>query len=153
MAGLLTFGSTDSPRLPGPDAASRIRSYSIIVICYVILKRPSNNRSRWLYFIIGCEFKYNQQRITKLRVLSPNTAAGPYRICTGFPILPKKLFCNHHFLPANCVAICFKILTYLRVRSVFEANCALLPNKIWQFQNSFIKKGHHPIFDLILKFN
>jgi len=57
MAGLLTFGSIYSPRLP-------IRH---------LKKLTDLGGDQWL-----------------LRLSYPNTAAGPYRISTGFPIKPQS---------------------------------------------------------------
>jgi hypothetical protein len=37
-------------------------------------------------------------------------------------------------MPDGCVAIRFKMLTYLRVRSAFETNRALPSNIIWDFK-------------------
>jgi len=98
MAGLLTFGSTYSPHLPGS-----------------LDNEP----------VATCGFCPRIQR----------------RVRTGFTpvsLLSLKLFINYHLLPDSCVANRFKILTYYRARSVFEPVCALLSNKIWQFQNSFL---------------
>ena len=37
-------------------------------------------------------------------------------------------------MPDGCVAIRFKMLTYLRVRCAFETNRALPSNMIWDFK-------------------
>ena len=139
MAGLLTFGSIYSPHLPGPDLASYIRRYSIIAICYLIKKRPSNNRPQWIYFIIRSSFTNNEKPITDNEIggFCPRTQRRVRTGVTPVSLLSLKLFINYHLLPDSCVTIRFKILTYYRVGSAFEANCVLLSNKIWQFQNSF----------------
>jgi hypothetical protein len=113
--------------LPKPKSDGRSSDFRIDLL-------PAPSRLAW------------QRASGNLRVLSPNTAAGPYRIGTGFPIIPKTVY----KLPSFARELRYNSLQNTHVLSCtlrFRSKLRLAPKQNLSISKQFYLERNHQIFD------